>query len=163
MVCVVLLLGGNIGDTEWIIRSAHSKIEEKVGKVVNTSSLYTSEPWGFDAEQWFINQVLIVNTELNAEQVLQHTQEIERELGRVRMKEPTTFQSRSIDIDILFYDNHVINTPDLKVPHPMLHLRRFTLLPLVELIPDFVHPSFDISVEELLDSCPDQGAVKKLE
>lgn len=157
-----LLLGGNVGNTRSIIGDACLKIEEKVGAVVNASSLYASEPWGFDAEQWFINQVLIVNTGLNAKQVLQHTQEIEREMGRIKISDSKRFHSRPIDIDILFYDNLVINTPDLKVPHPMLHLRRFTLLPLVELMPDFVHPSFDISIKKILDACTDQGKVKNI-
>ncbi|MFV0506064.1 MAG: 2-amino-4-hydroxy-6-hydroxymethyldihydropteridine diphosphokinase [Bacteroidales bacterium] len=158
----VLLLGGNIGDTRQTINSVHSKIEELVGNIVNASSLYTSEPWGFEAQQWFVNQALELESALTAEQVLQTTQQIEMDLGRIRIANSTRFHSRPIDIDILFCDNHIINTPYLQLPHPMLHLRRFTLLPLAELMPNFIHPLLNLSIAELLDRCPDKGNVKKM-
>jgi len=155
-----LLLGGNIGDTKAILNDAIKLIESSCGIVLKISSIYKSEAWGFKSEQAFLNQVILLQTILSPEVLLQTILSIEQQLGRERnMNEG--YSSRLIDIDILFYDNLIINQESLTVPHPLLHKRRFTLLPLNEIAKDYMHPIFNKSVNELLLECKDNLIVKK--
>lgn len=131
---------------------------EKGGKIVQESSDYGSKPWGFEAEHNFINRVIEIETALSAYELLERVMQIESSLGRNRILQ-MGYESRSIDVDILFYDNFVIDKPELTIPHPRLHLRRFTLLPLVEKWAELQHPILKKSMIELLKDCPDQGEV----
>ena len=137
-----------------------SLIDERLCELEIQSSLYKSPPSGFEHENNFINQVLIMNTEKDAEEVLQSCLQIEVDLGRKRTAQGDG--ARTIDIDVLFINDEVMETENLVLPHPRLHLRKFTLLPLVELIPDFVHPILQKSMQELLVVCEDNSEVSKI-
>ncbi|RIJ42551.1 2-amino-4-hydroxy-6-hydroxymethyldihydropteridine diphosphokinase [Pontibacter oryzae] len=149
---VYLLLGGNLGDRLAYLQQANHQINTHVGRVARQSKVYQTAAWGKTDQPNFLNQVLEVQTELRPELVLQRVNSIEQELGRKRLEH---WGARVIDIDILFYDDLVMQTQRLSVPHPQLHLRRFTLLPLSELAPDMEHPILQQSIKLLLEQCPD--------
>ncbi len=143
------------------IRLAKRQIEAEIGGVVTESGMYESEPWGFENDSWFLNQVLVCTSALEPSEVLTKIHAIEKELGRIRNNPSDGYQSRSIDIDILFYDNQIVNQPNLIIPHPELHKRMFTLLPLQEIMKDFVHPVLKQTISKLVKNCQDAGKVKK--
>jgi len=149
-----LLLGGNLGDRFAIFTQARKYVEKRVGTLLLQSKYYESAPWGFTHENLFLNQVLIVSTSYCPEEVLEKVLDIEKELGRERSSS-AEYSSRMIDIDLLFYNDLILDQPDLKIPHPLLHKRRFTLKPLVEVAPDFVHPVFFKTIRQLLADCED--------
>jgi len=160
-----ILLGSNMGNKLRLLQEAAALIDRLAGKIVQFSSFYESEPWGFAAEEWFINQVVTINTFLSPEQLLQTTQGIERTLGRTTARPAgggAQYTSRPIDIDILFYNEMVLSTPKLTIPHPLLHERSFTLIPLAEIAAEFVHPVFKKTIAGLLEECGDGGVVRKL-
>ncbi len=159
MTRVYFLLGGNIGDREELLSEAIRKMTNQLGKYVQASALYETEPWGFTHEQNFLNQVVVFDSELPALDILDKTQTIEKELGRVR--KTTQFCERTIDIDILFYGDECIENERLSVPHPRIQERSFALYPLEELIPDFIHPILKKSIKQLKNECPDKLQVKK--
>ncbi len=165
---VVLLIGGNQGERVVLMMQAIALIAQRIGTVSVVSSLYETEPWGFEAEQKFLNQALVVDTDLDAQSVLEVALAIEQELGRVRpaggadwQSDDRTYASRPIDIDLIFYNNDIVQTPSLQLPHPRMHLRRFVLQPLAQIVPDLMHPKFGKTVRQLLDECTDQGEVKE--
>lgn len=119
--------------------------------LVERSSAYITEPWGFEADEWFLNELLVVETDLEPDDLMDRLLEIETELGRVRHPEIPGYQSRTIDLDILYYGDRVIDTEKVTIPHPLLHLREFALKPLCEVIPDFIHPVFHLSQTQLLE------------
>ncbi|WP_461114851.1 2-amino-4-hydroxy-6-hydroxymethyldihydropteridine diphosphokinase [Spirosoma jeollabukense] len=154
---VFLLLGANLGDRVQTLRRAVELITERVGAVVRQSGLYETAPWGVADQPSYLNQVVAVETTLEPYVLLGQTQIIEQELGRVRLEK---WGARVIDIDILYYDQLVLQTPTLTIPHPYLHQRRFTLVPLAEIAPDFVHPVLLKTTIKLLAECEDEGNVK---
>ena len=154
-----LLLGSNLGDSKKYILDAVGFIRTEIGIVKKTSSLYQTASWGKTDQPDFINQVLEVETILNPEQLLKNILVIEKKLGRERLEK---WGSRTIDIDLLFYGDQIIQGLNLTVPHPFLHERKFTLMPLVELDPDLVHPVFKITVKQLFDSLDDHLSVFKI-
>lgn len=149
---VVLLTGGNLGDVAGNLRAARERIGARVGAVVAASSVRESGAWGFEAPERFFNQVLVVQTALAPEEVLDVCQEIECELGR-RRGSATGYASRTMDIDILFYDDLCIDTPRLTIPHPLIAMRPFVLEPLAEVLPEFRHPVLGRTVRELKEAC----------
>jgi len=157
---VILLLGGNIGDRAYYLNNAINLIRKEIGKVLICSSVYESAPWGFEDANAFYNQVVVLETTLDAMVVLKKNQFIEKKLGRTR--NANGYESRCIDIDILFFDDLILNEANLQIPHPRLHLRRFTLMPLVEILPDFIHPVFRKTMQQLFDECKDLLMVKKI-
>lgn len=161
MAKITLLLGGNEKGTRRAFKEAVQLIDKTIGKVVYLSALYTSPPWGFEHPDWFLNQALESVSFLSPMEILSQTQLIEKKLGR-KKKTTTHYDGRIIDIDILFIENKVIHTPDLEIPHPRLHLRRFTLLPLTEWKADFIHPVQKKSISTLLAQCPDNSEVYKV-
>lgn len=160
MAKLFLLLGGNLGNKEEIFRSARRRLAEELGAIVQTSSVYETEPWGFESEDLFWNQVLAIETSLSPEEVLVHTKAIELELGRIR--KAARYSSRLIDIDLLFYDDLVLHEPNLELPHPRMIDRRFVLEPLAEVAAEFIHPVFKQNIIGLLEKCSDQLQVKRL-
>lgn len=141
---VFLGLGSNLGNKEEHIRKAISLIGERVGTVLRQSTLIETEPWGFESENRFLNGVILCETELTPRQLLKITQKIERDLGRKKKSASThsshlssltshLYKDRPIDIDILLYDDLVIDEPDLKIPHPLMHQRDFVMIPLNEI------------------------------
>ena len=157
-----VLFGSNMGDKEAIFAQACLYINNRCGRVVKVSAAYESEPWGFEAEEWFLNRVIVVETELSPMDLLQQLLDIEKELGRVRHPEIQGYTSRTADLDLLYYGNRIIQTETLTVPHPRLHLRRFALVPLCEVAPDLKHPVLKLTQKELLEQCPDVCIVKEI-
>lgn len=154
---IFLLTGSNIGDSESNLLSASKFIHQQIGKVVAASHVYKTEPWGNKNQQLFLNQVLKIETELAPNTLMKTILEIETAMGRNRK---IKWEPRIIDIDILFYDDEIIDEENLKVPHPLIHERRFTLVPLNEIAPTFIHPKFKKTISELLQNCSDTGKVE---
>lgn len=161
MAQAVILLGGNMGDRYSYLSKAKDFIAKRIGTIRKSSSVYETEAWGFKAEKAFLNQVLVVETDLSPHEVLDKTQKVEQLLGRVRNLNQMGYASRVIDIDILFYDSEIIETPDLQIPHVYLHERRFVLEPLCEIIPYWVHPILGETIKDLIARCKDKNAVRK--
>lgn len=157
---VYLLIGGNVGNVRETFRNAIAAIGQKTGMVKKKSSLYETAAWGMENQPAFLNQALEVATEFSAREMLEKVLYIEQELGRTRDEK---FGPRIIDIDILFFNNEMIDEPDLKVPHPLLHKRNFVLYPLSEIAPELVHPVLQKNIRTLLGETSDTLAVKKLE
>lgn len=155
-----LILGTNLGDKLHILQQALQLIEKEIGCINKSSGLFVTAAWGKTSQPDFINQAVSVHTVLSANEVLQGILGIEKKLGRVR--DHQKWMERIIDIDILFYNNSVINTPDLTVPHPYLHDRKFVLIPLLEIAPDFIHPIYNKSVNTLLKECTDTLEVNSI-
>lgn len=149
---VTLIFGGNQGDRKTLIDEAIEEMSE-IGKIETCSSLYETTPWGFESDNSFYNQIVTYNTELSPEEVLDKCQATEKYLGRVRSG--VQFSSRTMDIDILFCDSQIIDTPRLTVPHPRMTQRNFVLYPLNEIMPDFIHPVSGKKISELLQESPD--------
>lgn len=168
---VAFLLGGNQGDRRALLRQATALIGDRIGTVAAASTVHETEPWGTfgvgngeSRVENFLNQALLVETDLSAHEVLEEALVIEAVLGRLRPATPQTavhgvaelpqrvYHSRPIDIDIIFYNDDVIDLPDLTVPHPRMHLRRFVLEPLSEVMPDYRHPVLGKTVAELLEA-----------
>ena len=156
---VYLLTGSNVGDSSALLKEAKLAIQKQVGEIEAASQLYKTAPWGNTNQQDFLNQVLAVNTILSATDVLKIILNIELQMGRTREKK---WAPRTIDIDILFFNNDFIQEENLIVPHPLLHQRRFTLVPLAEIAPNYSHPLLHQSIFNLLQHCNDDSVVEKL-
>lgn len=154
-----LLIGGNLGNREENLEKARFLIAAGAGQIGRFSALYETQAWGMQDQPAFLNQVLLVITVLDPRELLATILAIEHQMGRQRTEK---FGPRLIDIDILFYNNEVLNEPGLTIPHPQLHLRKFTLEPLNEIAPLLFHPVLKKTVEVLLRECADPLAVKKL-
>ena len=154
----VLLLGSNSGDRVDYINKAMSFIQKLAGKITLESAFYQTSPWGFTDQPDFLNKVVVVETYSEPLKLLQTFKSIEKELGRINNEK---WKQRCIDIDILFYDELIFNSDELIIPHPLLHKRRFTLVPLNEIMPGFTHPLLKKKTNELLNDCEDAGEVKR--
>ena len=147
---VYFSLGTNLGNKEQNLRFAVQYIEKRIGKVISLSAFYATAPWGFSSEHTFLNAAACVETLLPPLSVLHLTQEIEREIGRTHKSVGGVYSDRGIDIDLLLYGDRVLDTPELKLPHPLMHERRFVMEPLAEIAPDLVHPILKKKMRELL-------------
>jgi 2-amino-4-hydroxy-6-hydroxymethyldihydropteridine diphosphokinase len=145
-----------MGDSQALIEKARKFVSERVGEIRKASQLYKTAPWGKTDQEWFLNQAILVETKSSPREVLPVIQEIEKEIGRERKEK---WGARLIDIDMLLADSEVITLPELTVPHPYLHMRRFSLIPLKDVWPEWVHPVLHQSVAEMLENCPDMGKV----
>ncbi|HRI80701.1 MAG TPA: 2-amino-4-hydroxy-6-hydroxymethyldihydropteridine diphosphokinase [Cyclobacteriaceae bacterium] len=152
-----LLLGSNLGDRPDFLEKGRTLIKKRIGKVVAISSIYQTAAWGNTKQAAFLNQVIGVETKLLPEALLKAAQEIELLQGRTQTEK---WGPRTLDIDILFYGDQVIKTPDLIIPHPEIANRRFTLEPLMEVEPDLVHPVLSKSIRKLLATCKDELPVE---
>lgn len=137
---------------------ARAQVELTAGNILQESMIYETAPWGNTNQSDFLNQVVVINTLLSPEVLLQTILEIERSLDRKRSEK---WQPRSIDIDILFYNDVEINAHELVIPHPMIAERRFTLVPLAEIIPGYVHPGYKKTMKQMLEECIDKSNVNK--
>ncbi len=156
---LMLMLGGNVGNTSDIFDRALMELQKHIGSLVRTSQRYVTEPWGEKNQRHYLNQAVQMETLLTPQEVLNNTRNIESLLGKDK-KEPNG--PRSIDIDIMFYGNLVLHLDHLQIPHPRLHLRRFNLVPMNEIAPGFMHPVLKLPVHKLLELCPDHSNVEPL-
>ncbi|MBO6118520.1 MAG: 2-amino-4-hydroxy-6-hydroxymethyldihydropteridine diphosphokinase [Bacteroidales bacterium] len=145
---IVLSFGSNLGNKKENILKAYGLLQARLGKQIKTSDIIQTEPWGFTSEELFANSVAVFQTEYSAEECLKIINQIEKELGRIRNMS-AGYENRVIDIDILFYGDMIINTPDLTVPHPLLHLRQFVMIPLKQIIPEWVHPVIKKKIKDI--------------
>ncbi len=155
---VYLILGGNLGDRLSNLATAIDLINLHIGKVIEKSSVYETQAWGNTNQPDFLNQALIAETCLTPLKVLEEIHKIEDLLGRERKKH---WGERTMDIDILFYDHEIINLKNLVIPHPYIAERRFVLTPLLEIIPNFIHPVQKKTIKTLYSGCKDNIEVKK--
>ncbi|MCB9224384.1 MAG: 2-amino-4-hydroxy-6-hydroxymethyldihydropteridine diphosphokinase [Crocinitomicaceae bacterium] len=154
-------LGSNLGDSILVLKKANNVIEARIGNVIAKSSLYRSEPWGFEADNDFVNAVIIVETELHPKQVLEQLLIIEKDFGRER-KKTAGYESRILDLDIISYEQEVIHKEGLIVPHPKMHLRSFVLVPLREVDNSWIHPVTKETVGQLILVLDDDSKVNKI-
>ncbi len=154
-----LLLGTNLGDRQKNLTIANDSIERYLGNVIQSSSIYVSEAWGFHDQPSFFNQVVEIKTSLSPEELLEGISRIEGKMGRVRYEK---WKERLIDIDILYFDDEIINTSKLVIPHPEIQNRRFVLVPLCEISADEIHPVLKKSNLELLKESLDPLEVNKI-
>lgn len=154
-----LLTGGNEGDRFLHMQEARANIELICGQLLQVSSLYETEPWGNTDQPDFLNQVILIDTKLSPEELLRAILSIEKKGGRKRTVKNAP---RTIDIDILFYNDLILEKPGLSIPHPRIADRRFVLEPLNEISPEFIHPVIGKTIHRLLLECKDELAVKKI-
>ncbi len=148
------MLGSNLGKREEWLAYALQELTARAGVPGVTSKYYETEPWGYTGSGRFLNQAVQLVTSLSPLQLLECIHAIEQSAGRERTG--SQYTDRSLDIDILFFGNQILDSTDLIIPHPRLHLRRFCLVPLVEIIPDWIHPVLRKTMRELLIECPDE-------
>ena len=151
---VIILLGSNLDDPAVQLELARTLLEKNGLPILSTSSIYRTSAWGNEQQNDFLNQVLVLKTGLEPLELLRTLLSIELEMGRVRYKK---WGPRIIDIDILFYEDLVINMDGLHIPHPEIQNRRFTLQPLNEILPEMKHPILGKTLKELLEDCIDKG------
>lgn len=157
MKTVILSLGSNVGDRlEYLKRAVVALLNSNELKNIKHSSVYETEPVDFIAQSKFLNLALLAESNLKPFELLNLCKKIESDLGRIKRNR---WHEREIDIDIIFYNQAIINSNDLVIPHPRMHLRKFVLEPIVQLSPEFIHPVYNFSVEVLLKKCPDESEV----
>lgn len=156
---IFLSTGSNLGNRIENLQQARQFIESKIGSILKSSSIYVTKAWGLHNQPDFYNQALQVESTLHAEEVLEIIHEIEMKMGRIRT---TLWSKRLIDIDILFFEQFVIQTERLTIPHPFLHQRNFVLIPMKEIAPEFFHPVLKKTIQELYENSTDELDVKIL-
>lgn len=149
MALVYFGLGSNLGQKEKNLELAITELKKQIGPLVARSAFYHSAPWGFESANSFMNACVAVETTLSPHACLSHIKDVERRMGRLK-NATNTYVDRLIDIDILFYDQMILENEDLTVPHPLLHLRQFVLEPLAEIAPHLIHPKLKKEVQSLL-------------
>ncbi len=161
---IILLTGSNQGDSKQILEAAKGRLDERLNGKSAASSLFISPPWGFEADNEFLNQALVYQnhrSKLSPLDLMVSILDIETEFGRQRT-ESIGYESRTLDIDIIAIGNREIMHPKLTVPHPRLQVRRFVLAPICDVAPHLVHPSTGLTYAELLSQCPDESVVQKM-
>ena len=153
-----LLTGGNLGERVHNLAMARELVEAQTGNIIAASSLYETAAWGNTDQPAFLNQAIMIETPLNARQLIRRILKIEKKMGRVREEK---YGPRLIDIDILLFNNEKHNYQFLKLPHPEMQNRRFALLPLAEIAQEIIHPVLKKTITELLQECKDELEVKK--
>lgn len=151
-----LSLGSNLGDRADQIKHAKTLISKTLGSITAESRIYETEPWGYGDQPWFLNQVIALSSAANPEDVLRMIKEIEVQTGRIPGEK---WHARHLDIDILLNGDHLIQTDHLIIPHPHFHERNFTLLPLMDIASQAIHPGLQKTIEELYLECRDSGEV----
>lgn len=166
MAKAIIITGGNVGDVKDTLRRAQQAINKELGIILRCSHSYESKAWGFTSSENFYNQAIILDTDFTPEELLDKVMEIEQQLGRNREEEAAIkaqtgerFAPRKIDIDILFYEDEVIDTPTLKIPHPLIQDRDFVLRPLNEIAPEKVHPTLRKTIHTLFEEMEAKGEI----
>lgn len=157
---VYLALGSNRGNRQNNLAAAIRQLEEKAGRLVLASRIYETAPWGMDDSTPFLNQVILIETTQSSLALMDILLAIEESMGRVRTKN-AGYEPRGIDIDILFFNNDVLETDSLIIPHPQIANRRFVLEPLAEIASSYVHPQLKKSIAQLLTDCDDGLSVQR--
>ena len=157
---LILQLGSNLGNRSGNLHQAGLMIVESIGPFESVSSIYETTPWGYDSKNDFLNQCITVWSVKDPGNILERIQLIEAKLGRLGGS--LDYTDRLIDIDILFYGDMVLSRPDLQIPHSKIQDRRFSLVPLAEILPDFEHPVFRKKISTLLSECMDNLKVKRI-
>lgn len=147
-----LLIGGNMGDRLANLKNAHWAIQNELGTIINASSIYETAAWGMEDQPAFLNQALVVETKFNAEDLMQQLLQIEIKMGRIRQQ---PLGPRTIDLDIIFFNDQIINSENLTIPHPRMQKRNFVLTPFNEIVPELIHPVLKCSIAQLLIDCED--------
>ena len=156
---VYLSIGSNKGNRSVLINKAIDEIEKKVGIIISRSSIYQSKSWGFDSND-FYNLCLLIDTDIMPKSLLINLKKIEKSMGREDVD--GSYSDRLIDIDILFYDNITTDLEDLKIPHPKIEIRKFVLVPMLEIADDYVHPILNKTIKELYNDCSDKDIPLKI-
>ena len=156
---VYLSLGSNKGNRSVLINKATDEIEKKIGIIISRSSMYQSKSWGFNSND-FYNICLLIDTDIEPKSLLINLKKIEKSMGREDID--GSYSDRFIDIDILFYDNIIIDSEDLKIPHPKIEIRKFVLVPMLEIANDYMHPILNKTINELENDCDDQDTPLKI-
>lgn len=156
---VYLSIGSNKGNRSVLINKAIDEIEKKIGKIISRTSIYQSKSWGFDSND-FYNLSLLIDTDIEPKSLLINLKKIEKSMGREDID--GSYSDRFIDIDILFYDNIIIDSEDLKIPHPKIAIRKFVLVPMLEIADDYVHPILNKTIRQLDNECDDQDIPLKI-
>lgn len=154
------LLGSNLGNRVEMLQKAAQLLQAKLGSITSKSVIYETAPWGIIDQPAFLNQVIVIPTHKRPRALLRYIHETEEVLGRVRHEK---WGSRLIDVDLLYYGDIVLKMPELIVPHPFIQERRFTLVPLVEIAPNLVHPFLQLTQLQLLENCIDHSEVVRFE
>ncbi|MCS6990464.1 MAG: 2-amino-4-hydroxy-6-hydroxymethyldihydropteridine diphosphokinase [Chitinophagales bacterium] len=157
---VVILAGSNLGNRQQQLQQALNAMHDVVGRIIKISSIYETEPWGVRSQPWYLNVGVLLETSLSPQMLLAVLKRLEQAAGR---SPDTNGAPRALDLDILLYDQLVLSSPELSLPHPRLHRRRFALTPLVELLPHWVHPLLKKTAIALLHQCKDTSQVRRLE
>ena len=156
---VYILIGGNLGDRESNLEKARTLIKSSLGEIIKISSIYETASWGINDQPHFLNQVLLLTTTFSPEKIMKEILFIEKNIGRIRSQKNA---SRIIDIDILFFNDEIIDQENLVIPHPEIQNRKFVLIPLLEIEPDLIHPVFNQTIKKLLSTSKDQLDVKRM-
>jgi 2-amino-4-hydroxy-6-hydroxymethyldihydropteridine diphosphokinase len=157
---IYLILGSNLGSRFESIAKAIGLIRERIGSIEAASSIYKTEPWGYEHQPHYLNQVIRINTILTPKELLDEINKIEVECGRIRNGR---WRERVLDIDILYYNNEVIKSDEIEIPHPQIQNRLFTLIPLCELVGEEVHPVSGKTQKQMLEACSDTLKVNKIQ
>ena len=155
---IYLLLGSNLGNREQILDKARILVNNRIGRVITSSSIYATKAWGIEDQPDFLNQVIEIDSHAAPEKVLALACDIEANLGR---KRKIKWGSRIIDIDILYFGDVIVESEHLKIPHPEIQNRNFVLAPMMEIAPDFIHPKLCKTQKELWEQCLDKLKVKR--
>lgn len=155
---VFILLGTNLGNRKENLRTALMNITENCGTIILRSNIYETDPWGFETEHFFLNQVVQIETSFNPNELLDKLLIIESQMGRERLTKG--YSSRKIDLDILYFNSEIIQSEKLTIPHPRMHERNFTMTPMAEIAPNFVHPVLKISQQQILNKIVDKKSVR---
>ncbi|KAA6338902.1 2-amino-4-hydroxy-6-hydroxymethyldihydropteridine diphosphokinase [termite gut metagenome] len=149
MAQVYLGLGSNLGNKEQNLHNTIQKTEKRIGKLVSLSAFYVTTPWGFISKNDFLNAVVCIDSPLQPLEILEETQKIEHEMGRMNKSTNGIYYDRPIDIDILLYGNRIVETEKLILPHPLMTQRLFVMQPLAEIAPDMIHPVLGTTMREI--------------
>lgn len=160
MAKVFFSLGSSLGAKKETLKKAIKDIGSLIGSVVQISSIYKTEPWGFEDENSFYNMAILVDSDLSPHSILSKAHEIEKKHKRIRHN--TGYHSRTLDIDIIFYDDEIHIFEDLQIPHKLAHKRKFVLQPINEIQPNFVHPILGLTISQILKDCTDNSLIKIL-
>ncbi len=159
MAVMFLSVGSNSGNRSAFLQQAVNRIEQEIGRIMGRSHVYETQSWGYEGQN-FLNMVVKVETDETPHKIIDGIHAIELAMGRIRVS--GQYINRTIDLDILFYDNEIVSDEDLSIPHPRLHERLFVLEPMMDIDPEFRHPVLNKTIRQLKEECRDEGWIRKV-